>query len=210
LVTRFIELGHTVHGCARSTGAIAELQSRWPTPHRFEVVDVVDDRQVAAWARKCLAAGVVPDLLINNAAIIHPSRPLWKLSEREFGDVIDVNLKGVANVIRHWLPAMIERGRGVVVNLSSGWGRSTSPDVAGYCASKWGIEGLTKALADGLPQGLSAVPLNPGVIDTDMLRSCFGDAAGDYPDADRWAQSAAPFILGLGPADNGQSLTVPM
>jgi NADP-dependent 3-hydroxy acid dehydrogenase YdfG len=45
LATRFIELGHPVHGCGRSAGAIAELQSRWPTPHRFEVVDVVDDRQ---------------------------------------------------------------------------------------------------------------------------------------------------------------------
>lgn len=210
LAAKLIELGHTVQGCARSAATIAELQARWPAPHRFEVVDVIDDQQVAAWARSCLAAGTVPDILINNAAVIHPSRPLWKLSEREFGEVIDVNLKGVANVIRHWLPAMIERRRGVVVNFSSGWGRSTSPEVAGYCASKWGIEGLTKALADELPHGLAAVPLNPGVIDTDMLRSCFGDSAGDYPDAESWAQSAAPFILGLGPADNGQSLTVPI
>jgi NAD(P)-dependent dehydrogenase (short-subunit alcohol dehydrogenase family) len=209
LATRLIELGHTVQGCARSAGEIAELQTHWPTPHSFEVVDVVHDEQVAAWARKCLAAGAVPDILINNAAVIHPNRPLWKLSEREFGDVIDVNLKGVANVIRHWLPPMLARGRGVVVNFSSGWGRSTSPEVAAYCASKWGIEGLTKALADELPHGLAAVPLNPGIIDTDMLRSCFGDAAGDYSDTKSWALGAAPFILGLGPADNGQSLTVP-
>jgi NAD(P)-dependent dehydrogenase (short-subunit alcohol dehydrogenase family) len=75
--------------------------------------------------------------------------------------------------------------------------------------SKWAIEGLTKALAQELPPGMAAVPLNPGVIDTDMLRSCWADGAAAYPKAAQWAKAAAPFILKLGPKDNGQSLTVP-
>jgi hypothetical protein len=53
------------------------------------------------------------------------------------------------------------------------------------------------------------VPLNPGVIDTDMLRICFGASAGNYAGPERWARAAAPFLLGLGPKDNGRSLTVP-
>src|SRR6185295_7668060 len=93
--------------------------------------------------------------------------PLWRVPVEEFDQVIDVNIKGVANVIRAFLPAMIERGNGVVVNFSSGWGRSTAADVAPYCATKWAIEGLTQALAQELPKGMAAVPVNPGIIDTD-------------------------------------------
>ena len=111
--------------------------------------------------------------------------------------------------MRYFVPAMIERSRGVIVNFSSGWGRSTSAGVAPYCASKWAIEGLTRALADELPQGMAAVPLNPGIIDTDMLRVCFGDDAQAYPDATAWAKRAVPLLLELGPQHNGRPMTVP-
>jgi NAD(P)-dependent dehydrogenase (short-subunit alcohol dehydrogenase family) len=134
--------------------------------------------------------------------------PLWEVPAEEFDALIDVNVKGVANVIRAFVPAMVERGSGVIVNLSSGWGRSTSPEVAPYCASKYAVEGLTLALAQELPAGMAAVPLNPGVIDTDMLRQCWDEEAGAYPTAEEWAARAAPFLLGLGPKDNGRSLTV--
>ena len=103
---------------------------------------------------------------------------------------------------------MIKRGNGVIVNFSSGWGRSTSAEVAPYCATKFAIEGLTQALAQELPAGLAAIPLNPGVIDTDMLRSCFGGSASSYPSPQQWAKRAVPFLLKLSPRENGQPLTV--
>ena len=56
---------------------------------------------------------------------------------------------------------------------------------------------------------MAAVPVNPGIIDTDMLRSCFGGSSSEYPDPAEWAESAVPFFLGLGPADNGKPMTVP-
>ena len=56
--------------------------------------------------------------------------------------------------------------------------------------------------------GMAAVPLNPGVIDTEMLRQCWSDEASAYPKADAWAKVAAPFILGLNAKHNGQSLSV--
>jgi hypothetical protein len=56
---------------------------------------------------------------------------------------------------------------------------------------------------------MAAVPLNPGVIDTDMLRQCWADGAASYPKAEAWAKVAAPFILKLGARDNGKSLSVP-
>ena len=143
LAEEFIRLGHVVLGCGRSDREIAALQSQFPTPNQFAVVDVADDAQVAAWAKQVLAVQEAPDLVLNNAGIINRNAPLWEVSAREFSDVIDVNLKGTANVIHHFVPAMIRRGRGVIVNFSSGWGRSTDAGVAPYCATKWAIEGLT-------------------------------------------------------------------
>src|SRR5262249_42082380 len=122
---------------------------------------------------------------------------------------IDVNVKGVANVIRHFVPAMVARKSGVVVNFSSGWGRSAASEVAPYCASKWAIEGLTMALAQELPRGMAAVPLNPGVIDTDMLRSCSGGSAARYPSPKKWVEAAVPFILQITSRENGKPQTVP-
>ena len=208
LVGEFVRRGHTVLGCARDGGAMVELGRRHGSPHDFALVDVADDATVKSWAARLLASHGPPDLLINNAALVNRNAPLWQVPAADFDRVVDVNLKGVANVIRHFVPAMVAKKKGVIVNVSSGWGRSVAPEVAPYCMSKWAIEGLTKALAEELPAGMAAVPLNPGVIDTDMLRSCWADGAASYPKAEQWAKVAAPFILKLGPKHNGQSLSV--
>jgi NAD(P)-dependent dehydrogenase (short-subunit alcohol dehydrogenase family) len=209
LAELFARKGYTVIGCGRTQERLTELQQDLGGPHVFSAVDVSSDQEVRRWAAETLASSPPPDLLINNAAVIHRNARLWDISAREFSQVIDVNLKGVANVLRHFLPAMIQRHRGVVVNFSSGWGRSTDAEVAPYCASKWGIEGLTLALAQELPRGMAAVPLNPGIINTRMLQSCFGESAASYKTASAWAQSAVPFLLQLGPKDNGKQLEVP-
>ncbi len=209
MAEKFIALGHTVLGCGRTRDAVGELRRTFGTPHDFDAVDVASDEQVGAWAERLLAAYGPPDLLLNNAALINRNAPLWQVPAEEFDRVLDVNVKGVANVLRHFLPAMVARQSGVVVNFSSGWGRSTSPEVAPYCATKYAVEGLTQALAQELPRGMAAVPLNPGVIDTDMLRSSFGSNTSSYPGPRQWAEAAVPFLLRLGPKDNGRSLTTP-
>ena len=209
MVERFIESGHTVVGCGRSKSHVAELRKQFGVPHRFDVVDVSDDRQVATWTRSVIEAGLIPDLLLNNAAVMNQTAPLWTISADEFDQLVRVNICGVANVIRHVVPAMVERQRGVIVNFSSGWGRSTSPEVAPYCASKYAIEGLSLALAQELPRGMASIPLNPGIINTEMLQTCWSDGASRYPTPDRWSRTAVPFLLSLGPKHNGQSLDVP-
>lgn len=209
LVRGLIAQGHVVAGCSQSEASVERLRVQYTAPHRFDVVDVRDQHAVDAWAASVLASGQPPDLLINNAAVINHTRKLWEIEPHDFDKVIDVNIKGVFYAVRAFLPAMVARKRGVVVNLSSGWGRSVSPEVAPYCASKFAIEGLTRALADELPYGMAAIPLNPGVINTDMLQSCWGENADAYPSPERWAERAVPFLLGLSAAHNGQSLTVP-
>ncbi len=208
LAEEFIRGGHTVLGCGRGGEAVFDLRMTHGAPHDFSVVDVALDSKVALWAAKVLEAGSPPDILINNAALMNRLSPLWEQDDKEFTKVVDVNIRGVVNVIRHFVPAMVAAKKGVIVNLSSGWGRSVSPDVAPYCATKFAVEGLTKALAAELPAGMAAVPLNPGVIDTDMLRQAWADGAAAYPKAEAWAKQAAPFILGLGAKDNGKSLSV--
>lgn len=208
MVRFFKAKGARVAGCGRSEEQIEKLREEFGREHLFATVNVGDDAEVVKWAGEVLAWST-PDLVINNAAFIAQNAPLWEVPPEEFGRVIDINIKGVASVLRHFLPAMVRRKSGVIVNFSSGWGRSTSPEVAAYCASKWAIEGMTQSLAQELPRGMAAVALNPGIIDTEMLRSCFGAGAGGYPKPAEWIRRAGPFLWGLGPADNGGSLTVP-
>jgi len=203
LATAFTLQGHRVLGCGRratSDAAVADYAS----------VDVSDDTAVAAWATRLIQEFGVPDLVVNNAAVIARNAPLWEVPSDEVAAVLDVNVRGTINVLRHFLPAMRKNGRGVVANFSSGWGRSTSPEVATYCASKWAIEGLTGALAQELEgSGVSAVAVNPGIIDTEMLRSCFGSGAAHYPKPEAWAKAAAPFLLSLGARQHGRSVDIP-
>jgi NAD(P)-dependent dehydrogenase (short-subunit alcohol dehydrogenase family) len=189
--------GHIVHGCGRSGSG------------DIDAVDVTDAGAVRRWAAWLDERGIVPDLLINNAGVINSPAPLWEIPAEEFDTVLMTNVAGVTNVIRAFLPLMLRQGRGVIVNMSSGWGRSVDAFVAPYCASKWAVEGLTLALAEELPDGFAAISLNPGIVDTDMLRICWGDGAASFPTAETWVQKAAPYILGLGARDNGKRLTVP-
>ncbi len=205
----FAAAGWSVSGCGTDAAALKALADQLGPEHLLQVCDVTDPAAVEAFAAAVTNRFGAPDLLLNNAATINPNKPLWEVSAVEFGRVIDVNLKGVHLIIRAFVPGMIERGKGVVVNFSSGWGRSTSPEVAPYCATKWGIEGLTAALAQELPAGLAAVALNPGIIDTRMLRSCFGEGAGSYPTPEEWAKVAVPYLVSLGTRHNGKALTVP-
>lgn len=168
---------------------------------------MADDAQVSTWAKRLLPGHDAPDLLLNNAAVMNQPAPLWEINPGEFSFVIDVNIKGVANVIRHFAPALIKHGSGVIVNFSSGWGRSADAEVAPYCATKWAIEGLTQSLAQELPPGMAAVAFNPGIINTDMLRTCWPSGSANYPSPDGWAKTAVPFLLKINAAQNGKPLT---
>jgi len=208
LCREYAQQGHAVAGCARSADAIKTLQDSLGENHHFSAVDISDDEAVKSWIAQLEQQWGVPDLVINNAAVIARNAPLWEVPLQEFENVVDINITAVFSIMRHVLPAMIARGSGVIANISSGWGRSVSADVAAYCASKWAIEGMTQALAQELPGGLAAVPVNPGVINTQMLQSCFGEAANDAPTPEQWVKRAAPLFLNLGPNDNGQQRSV--
>ncbi|MGK7931912.1 MAG: SDR family oxidoreductase [Microcystaceae cyanobacterium] len=203
----FIKKGHKIIGCGRSSQAINELKTRYPN-HDFQVIDLSDNQQVQNWSQGIIKQWGSPDFLINNAAIINVPKSLWEISETEFCQLTDININGVVRTIRGFLPAMIAQRNGIIVNFSSGWGRSTSPEVVPYCTSKWAIEGLSQGLAQEVPQGIGIVALNPGIINTEMLQTCWGKDASSFPSPQQWSHKAVPFILQLTAKNNGQSLTV--
>jgi NAD(P)-dependent dehydrogenase (short-subunit alcohol dehydrogenase family) len=197
LLGSFRALGHAVHGCARNGG---EDVAR---------VDVAHADALGRWAQSLAEQNFIPDLIINNAAVINEPAPLWEIDPGDFDTLMRINVMGVVHTIRAFLPSMLRKGRGIIVNVSSGWGRSADAGMSPYCASKWAIEGLTQALAEELPPDFAAVSLNPGVINTDMLRCCWGESATAYPSPQSWVERAAPFLLGITAKDNGRQLTVP-
>jgi len=208
LVLEFAKAGHKLVGCGRSPEHMQALARELGSAHEFEVVDVTDDAAVADWAGRKLALHGAPNLVVCCAGVINDLAELWNVPAAQFDSVIDTNIKGTANVLRHVLPAMIERREGGVVTISSGCGRRADPRLAPYCASKFAVEGMTHALAKELPRGMCAVALDPGVVDTDLLRQCWPDEAGGFQDPAAWAEKAVPLLLKLTPRHNGMSLSV--
>lgn len=109
-------------------------------------------------------------------------------------------------MVRSFVPIMERVGKGIIVNFSSYWGQSTAPEVGPYCATKWGVEGLTRSLAQELPNNLAAVVFNPGIVNTDMLRSTFGKEAENYELPDDWAKRAVSKLEELSLKDSGKTV----
>ena len=211
MVEFFTRHGHTVVGCGKVSekAQLDKLNTEHETTGHFSVADVTSDEEVKQWAAEATVKFGAPDFLINNAAVIHTPSNLWDVSPQDIDTLLDVNVKGTVNTIRHFVPKMIEAEKGIIVNFSSGWGRSPAPQVAPYCATKWAIEGLSKALAMELPSPLACVPFHPGdIVHTALTEKAFGKiTAGFFNTAEEWAKVACPTILQINRKMNGDSLS---
>ncbi|XP_050946775.1 NADPH-dependent pterin aldehyde reductase-like isoform X2 [Cucumis melo] len=191
LALELAKRGHSVVGCSRSQDKLNSLNSDFTSldlsssaNHLLLPVDVSSDSNVQEFARVVVERKGVPDIIVNNAGTINKNSKIWEVPPEEFDAVYETNVKGTVNILRHFIPLMIPSKKGIIVNMSSGWGRSGAALVAPYCASKWAIEGLTRSVAKELPEGMAIVALSPGVVNTDMLASCFGDSASLYQTPD--------------------------
>jgi 3-oxoacyl-[acyl-carrier protein] reductase len=109
------------------------------------------------------------DVLVNNAGVVVRAS-LAKTSDQDFERVLSVNLVGPFYLSRRLVPEMVARGWGRVVNVSSISGTLGTPELSAYCASKWGLNGLTKALAAEVEgSGVTVAAVLPGSVDTEML-----------------------------------------
>jgi NAD(P)-dependent dehydrogenase (short-subunit alcohol dehydrogenase family) len=132
--------------------------------------DVADARSLdEAVATVERALGPV-DVLVNDAGVAL-RRPLSEMTDTDWDRVLAVNLNGPFYLCRRCVPAMAERRWGRVVNVSSISGRLGTPGMTAYCASKWGLNGFTQALAAEVKErNVLVAAVLPGSTDTDMLK----------------------------------------
>jgi 3-oxoacyl-[acyl-carrier protein] reductase len=120
------------------------------------------------------------DVLVNNAGIAI-YKPIEETSEREWDNVLDTNLKSSFLFMRETVPLMRKQGSGIIVNISSGLGVEGQENFSAYCASKFGLVGLTQVVADETTgTGIKVYAILPGAVATQLHRDLFPDA--DFSD----------------------------
>lgn len=161
-----------------------------------------DVTSLESWDRVRSAAGDV-DILCNNAGISTRRMPLDELPPETFAQVMAVNVGGVYNGVRTFVPAMRRRGSGHVVNVSSLNGLLSHPTYATYSASKYAVTALSEALRGELePAGIGVSVLFPGLTRSRMSLDPEKGAAPDMPDpAVMEANMMEPIWLGRSVAD---------
>lgn len=143
-----------------------------PQDARVEVCDVADDAQVAALAQRL--ADETISILVNNAGVAGPTRPLVDVEPAEWDEVFAVNVRGTYLMCRALLPAMVARGAGDVINLASVSGKRPLVNRTPYVASKMALIGLTATLAFEVgPAGVSVNTLSPGPVRGERMRGNF-------------------------------------
>ncbi|MFD8719313.1 SDR family NAD(P)-dependent oxidoreductase [Streptomyces sp. NPDC059629] len=147
----------------RNEQALAEAAAKVGEAARTAVCDVSDPASVRALADGL--AGEDVSLLVNNAGVAGPVRPLVDIEPDEWDDVFAANVRGVYLMCRAFLPAMLAAGRGDIVNVASVSGKRPLLNRTPYSASKMALIGLTRTLAGEVgPRGVSVNSLSPGPV----------------------------------------------
>jgi 3-oxoacyl-[acyl-carrier protein] reductase len=139
----------------------------------YRGVDFADSSALEAFAEE--AADWAPDVLVNNAGINRLS-PFAEIEPDDFDRIQAVNMRAPMMLCRAVLPGMRERGWGRIVNIASIWSILSRPGRGSYSASKFGLDGLTAALAAEVGvDGILANCVSPGFVDTELTRSVLGE-----------------------------------
>lgn len=145
-----------------------------PEGTEYHAVDFADRAAVTAFANHVAAQPI--DILVNNAGI-NIIDSFVDIAPQDFDRIHDVNLRAAFMLCRAVLPGMRGRGRGWIVNISSIWGAISKEGRASYSASKFGLDGMTVALAaEVAADGILANCVAPGFIDTELTRGSLGDS----------------------------------
>jgi len=148
-------------------------------PVLFLPTDVTDPTSVERCVRRTHRRFGRIDCLVNNAGVLRVAA-LADLAVRDLDQMLGVNLRGPLLMSRAVVPAMLRQGSGTIINVSSLLGKAGAGHYVTYCASKFGVVGLTEALADELDgMGINVWAVCPGQVDTMMARQT-GTSAEEF------------------------------
>ncbi len=180
--------GARVIAVGRHRATLEEVATRIGEAVRVAVCDVADPDAVNALAAELADEDI--SILINNAGIAGPVAALTDIDPTEWDEVFAVNVRGVFLTCRAFIPAMVARGRGDVINIASVSGKRPLARRTPYCASKMAVIGLTTTLAAEVgPLGVTVNSLSPGPVDSERMYRNFrleAERTGtSYADAER-------------------------
>jgi len=133
------------------------------------VVDVRDRDAVRGEAERLMAARGAPDILVNNAGLAAGMALVHDAEVDDWDRMIDTNVKGLLYVTRAFLPAMVERDSGQVVNIGSITGRQVYPGASVYAATKYAVQAITEGTnLDVLGTGVRVSGVHPGLVETEF------------------------------------------
>lgn len=178
-------IGKAVAEAFRAEGAQVIGASR---TDGFDVSDEKDVTRLFAQVQRL-------DILVNNASILTPRKPVVEVTTREWDETMAVNLRGVFLCTRAALKLMIPQRSGLIINVSSGAGKRGVAEWGAYAVSKWGVEGLSKTVAEEVKDfGIQIIAVNPAGTRTSMR-------AGAFPNEDpltlKTPEKLAEFFVAL-------------
>ncbi|MBW0104414.1 SDR family NAD(P)-dependent oxidoreductase [Pseudonocardia sp. KRD291] len=172
MASHLVTAGARVVLAGRRDGPLRETAQQLGPDVRAEVCDVSDPASVRGLADRLADEQV--SILVNNAGVAGPVAPLHEIDLADWDEVFAANVRGVYLVTRAFLPAMLERADGDVVNVSSVSGKRPLPRRTPYCASKAAVLGLTTSLAVEVgPRGVRVNSLSPGPVEGDRMERNF-------------------------------------
>lgn len=167
----FAQAGANLALLARSSDSLAALVQEIGGNALAFACDVSEPAAVAAALQKAHADFGSLDVLINNAGVIDPIARIEDADPAAWGQLMDINIKGVFNGIHAALPLMKSGGGGTIINIGSGAAYNALEGWSGYCTSKAGVLMLTKALhLEEASNGIRVLSLSPGTVATEMQR----------------------------------------
>lgn len=202
----FASLGAKVALLARDGAALEALASDIGAQAMALPCDMGDWAAVAAAVAATEARFGPSDVLINNAGLIDPIARLADSDPKDWGRVVDVNLKGVYHGLRAVLPGMLAAGGGTVLNLSSGAATSALEGWSHYCATKAAVLALTRcADREYRDQGIRVIGLSPGTVATGMQAQIRASGINPVSQLDpsahipaNWVARALAYLCGPG------------
>lgn len=162
------QAGADVVLAARSVDALEDVATELRSIGRRPLVvptDLQESDSITALAEQTLEEFGVVDILVNNGGVGGPSAPVWDIDLAQWSETIAVNLTGTFLCCRAFLPSMIERGRGSIINIGSVTGKKPLLNRSAYAASKLALVGFTRTLAtEAGPHGVRANLISPGGV----------------------------------------------